>query len=553
MRCCHCLLIVLACCTASPTVGAAQSSPKPEARTAYELGMGHLQRGDMTAALRAFNQAVTLDQDYVDAFAQLAVTAKAMQSGRGGRGGRFGGAAGDGAAADARILARSILQSTRNLYTLQASLFPTKAIYQWTLGQLDVSLTQEDAERYYRKAVALDAGFSKAILSLASTLAFRGDLAGAQECLRKASETLPKDAAVLAAYAHYVGDSDPDLRRKLTDRLLDLSPAHAAGAELLSRIAVDESDLTARIATLERLNFLYPPDETNTTEWYMRFLFDAYNRTDPIKALALAQEMFKITPTGNAQKDWQDFMRYAELMLQARTLLDRQSYAEAAKLLNTAKPPYLVSPDPQTMLQAKATELAGNPSGAYKIVARTLALQPSDALPSALAQYAGKLKKTPGQVEQDIWNIRRKNSDSVQNFTLIAYRDAKKVRLSDYRGRVVLVNFWNQDSTDCRDEFPQLQKMLDKYGPQGFTIITINVQPRQDAIALVLMAHYGFVSLRVPDAEWAVTQYGIDASPTNVLIDRQGRAVFWPAFWGFDPRHAFELELQALLARGPKD
>jgi thiol-disulfide isomerase/thioredoxin len=493
----------------------------------------------MTAALRAFNQAVTLDQDFVDACAQLAETAKAMM--------------GPSLSFSAVTLASTIMQSTRALYALQASLFPNKAIYQWALGQFDVSQTQEDAERYYRKAVALDAGFTKAILSLASTLAYRGDLAGAQECLRKANETKPKDLDVLAAYAKYVGDSNPELRRKLTDQLLELSPTHAAGAELLSRIAVDEPILVARIATLERLKILYPPNEVETTEWYMRFLFDAYNRTDPIMALALAQEMFKITPAGDAQKDWDDFMHYAGAMLQARTLVDRKSYADAAKLLNNAKPPYLVSPDPQAMLQAKAADLAGNPAGAYQIVARTLALQPSDALPAALAQYAGKLKKTPAQVEQDIWNIRRKNSDSFQEFTLTAYRDAKKVKLSEYRGRVVLLNFWHQDSADCRDEFPQLQKMLDKYGTQGLTVITINVQPKQDAIALVFTAHYGFVSLRVPDADWANRQYGIDASPTNVLIDRQGRAVFWPAFWGYDPRHEFELELQALLARGPKD
>jgi len=304
---------------------------------------------------------------------------------------------------------------------------------------------------------------------------------------------------------------------------------------------------------LERLKILFPPGEVDTTEWYMRFLFDAYNRTNSIMALALAQEMFKITPAGDARKDWDDFMHYAELMMQARTLLDRKSYSDAAKLLNNAKPPYLVSPDPQTLLQARAADLTGDAAGAYQIVGRTLALQPSDALPSALAQYAGKLKKTPAKVEQDIWNIRRKNSDSFQDFALTAYRDAKKVKLSDYRGRVVLLNFWQQDSADCRDEFPQLQKMLDKYGPQGFTVITINIQPRQDAVAAVFTAYYGFVSLRVPDADWANRQYGIESLPTNVLIDRQGRAVFWPAFWGFDPRHEFELELQALLARGPKD
>ena len=228
MKRCRCLILALACGAAFSIVGAAQSKPKPEARTAYEWGMEYLRQGNMSSALRAFNQAITFDQDYVDAIAQLASTAKAMPTGGGGRGARFGGAADGGAAADARILANSILQSTRNLYTLQAGLFPNKAIYQWALGQLDVSQTQENAESYYRKAVALDAGFTRAILSLASTLAYRGDLAGAQESSARRANLSRRTRTCWLPMHIMSAIPIPISGVKLTDRLLE-SVAGARG------------------------------------------------------------------------------------------------------------------------------------------------------------------------------------------------------------------------------------------------------------------------------------------------------------------------------------
>ncbi|MGA2260370.1 MAG: redoxin domain-containing protein [Acidobacteriota bacterium] len=538
----QCLLFIVMCCITIAGSGASQYLPHPDAKTEFDKGRAALKIGYTTGALQSFRKALELDPDYVDALTQLVTTAKAMAN------------RSDPASWQRILAGETTLRAVSALYTAKAALAPKSAVYQWALGLLDNSQTQEAAERYFRKAVALDAGFAKGYQSLASTLIYRGDIAGAREAFRKAHELQPDDLEMLAEYARQVIEIDLPLCSKLTDGFIMQFPRHASGADLLSRMSSFEGDLAVRIGMLERLKSLYSPIEYEVTEWYMRFLFDAYHRTDPPRALGLAQEMTTIIPAGSeAGRDWQEMAKYEQSMVIARTLMDRKSYKEAADMLNKAELPYLISPDPQALLQAEAADMAGNTARACQILTNAMAAQPSDALKPALAGYAAKLKKTPAQVEEEVWVARLKKARMLKDFNLPGYRDGKRVRLSGYRGRVVLLTYWHPGDVNCRDDLPRLQKMLDKYGPQGLTVVTINVNPEEDAIAAVLMGRYGFVSLRAPYQEWALDVYKVDRAPINFLIDREGRALFMPTFWGFDPQHTFELEVEAMLARKSKN
>ncbi|MBZ5497467.1 MAG: redoxin domain-containing protein [Acidobacteriia bacterium] len=534
-------IISTACCLAFAAQGVSQYFPRPEAQKEYDRGKAAQKIGYASAAIQAFRKAVELDPNYIDAFSELLATARAVQR------------SAQGSEGQGLTLGDSALRAVRILYTAQAALSPKNAVYQWVLGQLDESQTQAAAERYFRQAIALDADFVKAYQSLASTLVFRGDLAGARESLRKVYEMRPDDPEALAAYAQRVGQTDPGLYRKLTEAFLKQFRGHEGGADLLANMAAYEGDLSARIGMLERLKASYPPSEYEASEWSMRFLFDAYNRSDPLKAFALAQEMSSLMPArSEAGTEWQSFAEYGRSMVVARTMMDRRSYMEAADLLNQAKAPYLVSPDPNTLLQAEATDMAGNAARAYQILVSAMAVEPSDALQSALIRYGAKLKKTPAQVEADVWEFRLKKTKMCKDFELTPHFGTKKVRLSDYRGRMVLLTFWNPGSGTCREELPTLQKILDKYGPQGLAVITVNTQP-SDAMASILMNRYSFISLRAPNDEWAWNRYNLNSVPASILIDRQGRALFRPAFWGYDPQHTFDLEIQTMLAREPKN
>lgn len=534
MKRCQFLIIAIIFCGTLPTVGVSQYNLGADGRNEYARGQAYLKINYFDAAMQSFRKAVEINPDYIAAIKALAGTARTVKQ-----------------RMDPKLrLSFTTMLTMRKFYAAKAAADPKNAVYQWALGQFDESPTEEEAERCYRNAISLDAGFLEAYQSLASTLLYRGKVADARVMLRKVYELSSTDPEAMAAYTLHVNEEDPSLYVRLTEEFLRQFRENAAGADLIARMAANESDLATRITTLERLKALYPPNESEVTEWYMRFLFDAYLRTNPPNALSLAQEMTRLMPVRSfAKMDWQYFSEYAQSLVLARSLLDQNSYAEVSNSLAEAKPPYLVSPDPQTILRAEAAAKSGKANRPYEILVSAMAEQPSETLKPILMRYS---VKPPAQVEEDIWSARLKKAPTVKDFVLPALREGKNVRLNEYRGRVVLLNFWYPGDRASREEFLYLQKMLDRYGPQGFTIITINIKPEENAIAAVLMDRYNFVALCAPDDKWAGKNYQIDRLPASILIDRQGRAVFRPEFWGSDPRHTCELEVEAMLAYASK-
>src|SRR5207237_2073626 len=57
----------------------------------------------------------------------------------------------------------------------------------------------------------------------------------------------------------------------------------------------------------------------------------------------------------------------------------------------------------------------------------------------------------------------------------LASLDGKKVRLSDFRGKAVLLNFWATWCQPCRIEMPWFEALQKQYGPQGFQVLGIAV------------------------------------------------------------------------------
>lgn len=60
--------------------------------------------------------------------------------------------------------------------------------------------------------------------------------------------------------------------------------------------------------------------------------------------------------------------------------------------------------------------------------------------------------------------------------------NGKEVKLSDYRGRPLIVNFWFVDCPPCRKEVPAFVDLVKKYGDKGFTILGLDVEDEPDAI-----------------------------------------------------------------------
>ena len=102
----------------------------------------------------------------------------------------------------------------------------------------------------------------------------------------------------------------------------------------------------------------------------------------------------------------------------------------------------------------------------------------------------------------------------------------------------------------CRGEFPHLQQVLDKYEQRGFAVLAVNLEPaHRDAVLPLLTAmRIDFVPLE-SDWAWAEANYGVQGTPSNALIDGQGRIVFTPDVHDDATRIVLERQVEALLDR----
>lgn len=98
----------------------------------------------------------------------------------------------------------------------------------------------------------------------------------------------------------------------------------------------------------------------------------------------------------------------------------------------------------------------------------------------------------------------------------------KTWRLSDLRGRVVLLNFWASWCEPCRAEMPTLQQIADFYGPDKLLVLAINFKEHPTrAIQFAARTGLSLPVLLDPQGQTA-RAWGVKVFPTTVLVDRQG-------------------------------
>ena len=107
------------------------------------------------------------------------------------------------------------------------------------------------------------------------------------------------------------------------------------------------------------------------------------------------------------------------------------------------------------------------------------------------------------------------------DFTLKS-KSGKNIKLSEYRGEVVMVNFWASWCGPCRQEMPALEQLYSKYKDLGFVILGVNID--EDSGKAVGMLNKIPVSFPILfDSNKKISDlYDVTAMPTTYLIDRDG-------------------------------
>ncbi len=102
--------------------------------------------------------------------------------------------------------------------------------------------------------------------------------------------------------------------------------------------------------------------------------------------------------------------------------------------------------------------------------------------------------------------------------------EGKSQSLSQYRGKIVLVNFWATWCKPCTTEMPAMQAMYDKMRDKGFVVLAIN-ELEDDAKVREHIKQYGHTFPVLMDRDNKVAnQFGVFGLPVSIFIDQEGRA-----------------------------
>ena len=100
--------------------------------------------------------------------------------------------------------------------------------------------------------------------------------------------------------------------------------------------------------------------------------------------------------------------------------------------------------------------------------------------------------------------------------------NGKIVRVSDFKGKIVLLNFWTTWCPECRAEMPSLEKLYQRFKDREFVMIAINLKESSKAVnAFFEKNSLSFTSLLDTDGEISF-RFGIRSIPTTFILDKKG-------------------------------
>ncbi|MBV8864673.1 MAG: TlpA family protein disulfide reductase [Acidobacteriaceae bacterium] len=137
------------------------------------------------------------------------------------------------------------------------------------------------------------------------------------------------------------------------------------------------------------------------------------------------------------------------------------------------------------------------------------------------------------------------------NFTLTD-SNGNKVQLADYRGKVVLLNFWATWCGPCQVEIPWFQEFEQQYKSKGFAVLGVSMDEEGwAAVKPYIQEHKLNYRILLGDDSVSQVYGGLDSLPTTFMIDRDGKFAF-PPHIGLINKSDYVGEIQGLIDEKPE-
>jgi peroxiredoxin len=129
--------------------------------------------------------------------------------------------------------------------------------------------------------------------------------------------------------------------------------------------------------------------------------------------------------------------------------------------------------------------------------------------------------------------------------------DGRTVQLSDYRGKVVLLNFWATWCDPCRIEIPWFIEFERQHKGQGFAVVGVSMDEDGWQAVKPFISQVGInYRILLGDDKIGDLYGGIDSLPTSFVIDREGRIA--AVHIGLVSKSRYENDLQQLFGTPDK-
>jgi peroxiredoxin len=129
----------------------------------------------------------------------------------------------------------------------------------------------------------------------------------------------------------------------------------------------------------------------------------------------------------------------------------------------------------------------------------------------------------------------------------LADLSGNKVHLSDFKGKVVILDFWATWCGPCRSEIPHFVTLQSKYKDKGLEVVGLSLDAEGAGVVRPFAEKNDInYTMLLANDEIAHRYGGIVGIPTTFVVDRQGRIV--KKFFGVTSPETFEQAIQPLLA-----
>ncbi len=140
---------------------------------------------------------------------------------------------------------------------------------------------------------------------------------------------------------------------------------------------------------------------------------------------------------------------------------------------------------------------------------------------------------------------KKAGQDLAPDFTLQDL-SGQPVHLSDFKGKVVILDFWATWCSPCRQEIPHFVSLYDKYKSKGLEIVGASLDQGGVLVVAPFVKDQGIhYSVVMADDKTTQAYGGVVGIPTTFIIDRQGRIV--QKYVGYRDEQVFESAIQPLL------